>query len=97
MRVWEVYIMAQATAAVRGHIPVHTLAYGVEVDRYRIRLRFQMSEVTEQDQEDMVDTVDELELLVGQAADIDYVYEIRDGRLITPHDGVWWIYLSRVD
>lgn len=97
MPIWDVYVMAQATAASRGGIPVHALAYGVEVDRYRVRLRFQMSEVSDQDEEDMVDTVDELERLVGPAVTVDYVYEIRKHRLVSPSDGVWWIFLARVD
>lgn len=93
--IWENYMMAQATAASVGLIPVHALAYGVEIDRYRVRLRYQLAELTDADVQDMVDTVDELEDLVGPAVHVDYVHELRRRPLISPHDGVRWIFLSR--
>lgn len=48
--VWENYVIAQTVAASRGQIPEHALAFGVEVDGPRLRLRFQLSEVTEEEE-----------------------------------------------
>lgn len=89
--------MAQATTAARGQIPRHALAYGVEVNGNDVRLRFQVTEVTDEDLEDMVDAVSELEALVGSAVRVTYDYEVRTERVITPRDGVRWIFLQRVD
>ncbi|GAA2445406.1 hypothetical protein [Agromyces soli] len=95
--VWENYVIAQAVEASRGHIPEHTLAYGVEVDGTRLRLRFQLSEVTETDDEDIDDIVGDFEDLVGPDVEVDFLLEVLEWRRLSPHDGVCWVYLSRVD
>lgn len=94
--VWENYVIAQTVEASRGQIPEHALAFGVEVDGPRLRLRFQLSEVTEEDRVDMNDIVSELEGLVGLAVEVESSYEVRDQREISPTDGVCWIFLARV-
>ena len=91
--VWENYVIAQTVAASRGQIPEHALAFGVEVDGPRLRLRFQLSEVTE---EDRADIDSELEGLVGNDVEVASSYEVRDQRQISPTDGVCWIFLARV-
>lgn len=88
--------MAQATTAVLGQIPVHTLAYGVEVDGYDVRVRFQLTEVSERDQEDMDETVGDFEMLVGSAVNVECVHEFLRERVPSRHGRVRWIYLSRV-
>ncbi|GAA2445377.1 hypothetical protein [Agromyces soli] len=95
--VWENYAVAQAAAATLGLIPVHTLAYGVEVDGTRLRLRFQLSEVTETDYEDIDDIVGDFEDLVGPDVEVDFLLEVLEWRQLSPHDGVRWVYLSRAD
>lgn len=94
--VWENYVIAQAVAASRGQIPEHALAFGVEVDGPRLRLRFQLSEVTEEDRADMDDIVSELEGLVGDDVEVESSYEVLEQRQISPTDGVCWIFLARV-
>ncbi len=94
--IWENYVIAQAVQASRGQIPEHALAFGVEVDGRRLRLRFQLSDVTEQDQADMADIVSDLEALVGNDIEVESSYEVCTRRRITPNDAVCWIFLARI-
>ncbi|QOK24206.1 hypothetical protein IGS73_07560 [Janibacter indicus] len=94
--VWENYVIAQAVAASRGQIPEHALAFGVEVDGSSLRLRFQLSQITEEDRADMDDIVSELEGLVGKDVEMEFSYEVLEQRETSPTDGVWWIFLARV-
>lgn len=94
--VWENYVIAQTVAASRGQIPAHALAFGIEVEGPRLRLRFQLSEVTEEDGDDMSDIVSELEGLLGNDVEVESSYEVVDRREISPIDGVSWIFLARV-
>ncbi|WP_157181454.1 hypothetical protein [Actinopolymorpha alba] len=95
--VWENYIVAQAVQASLGLIPQHALAVGVEVAGKDVRLRFQLSEVTEDDVTDMDDIVSELEALVGSDVHVEQTHEVRDERAISPSKGgVRWIFLARV-
>lgn len=95
--VWENYLIVQAVAASRGQIPEHALAFGVEVDGPRLRLRFQLSEVTEDDRVAMDDIVSELEGLVGNDVEVESFYEVLEHREISSTDGVCWIFLARVN
>ncbi|MFE7506931.1 hypothetical protein [Promicromonospora sp. NPDC057488] len=74
--VWENYVIAQTAAASRGQIPEHALAVGVEVDGPRLRLRFQLSQVTEKDESDMSDIVSELEGLVGDDVVVESSFQV---------------------
>lgn len=74
---------------------MHALAVGVEVDRNDVRLRFQLTELTDQDAEDIADIAFELEVLVGSHVQISTSHELRKRRLISPHDRVRWIWLAR--
>lgn len=94
--VWENYVIAQTVAASRGQIPAHTLAFGVEVDGPRLRLRFQLSELTEGDEDDMRDILSELEGLVGDDIEVKASYDVLDRREISPTDGVSWVFLARI-
>jgi hypothetical protein len=93
--IWENYIIAQAVQASLGQIPEHALAVGVEVTGTRVRLRFQLSTATEDDERDMADIVSEMEALVGNGVQIEQVLEVRSERLITPSHDVCWIFLAR--
>lgn len=94
--VWENYVVAQAVQASLGQIPEHALAVGVEADGPIVRLRFQLSEVTDEDRADMTDIVSELEGLVGNDVEVDFSHEVLDRRDISPTAGVRWIFLARV-
>lgn len=94
--VWENYVIAQIVAASRGQIPAHALAFGVEVDGPRLRLRFQLSEVTGEDGDDMSEILSELEGLLGNDVEVESSFEVVDQRAISPIDGVNWIFLARV-
>jgi hypothetical protein len=94
--IWENYVIAQTVAASRGLIPEHALAFGVEVDGRRLRLRFQLSELTEEGEDNMSEIVSDLEALVGSDVQVESSYEVRDQREISPTDDVCWIYLARV-
>ncbi len=93
--IWENYIVAQAVQASLGLIPAQALAVGVEITERQVRLQFQLTEVSEQDAADMGDIASELESLVGPDIEVEKVYEIREWRAISPHDGVRWIFLKR--
>ncbi|WP_454300486.1 hypothetical protein [Salana multivorans] len=87
--------MAQAVAASLGQIPVHTLAFGAEIDGPRVHLTFQLHALDSGDEEDMESIVGDFEALVGSGVDVTSSYEVRPvRRLIRPHDGVAWVYLS---
>jgi hypothetical protein len=94
--VWENYVISQTVAASRGQIPEHAIAFGVEVDGPRLRLLFQLSEVTDEDVADMSDIVSELEGLVGNDVEVESTYKVLEQREISPTDGVCWIFLARV-
>lgn len=93
--IWENYIIAQAVQASLGLIPEHALAVGVEVVGRDVRLRFQLSEATEQDAADMGDIRSELEALVGPDVKVEQAHEVRGWRSVSPHDGVCWFFLRR--
>ena len=93
--VWENYITAQATQASLGQIPVHALAVGVQVDGVQVRLRFQLSECTDDDQADIDSIVSALEALVGQDVHVGVSSEIRTDAVISRHDGASWIFAVR--
>ncbi|MCP4308372.1 MAG: hypothetical protein GY788_26530 [bacterium] len=93
--VWENYVVAQVVQASLGLIPRHALATGVEVEGAEVRLRFQLSEVSEQDALDMADILGEFQELVGGHVDAVVVHEVLDWRAISPHDGVRWVFLAR--
>ena len=92
--VWENYTVAQATQASLRLIPRHALAYGVETSGTSLRLRFQLSEITESDEADISDIVNELEALVGDDIEVTYSCETMDRYQISPTDGVHWIFLA---
>lgn len=94
--IWENYVIAQTVVASRGQIPEHALALGVEVHGSRLRLRYQLSDLNEEDELDMSAIVSELEALVGDQVEIESAYEVRDERQISPTDGVSWVFLARV-
>lgn len=94
--VWENYIVAQAVQASLGQLPEHSLAVGVVVEGTDVELRFQLTEVSEQDLDDMAEILDEFESLVGPGVSADVSREVRVQRSISPHDGVRWIFVKRV-
>ncbi|WP_433161674.1 hypothetical protein [Kribbella sp. CA-247076] len=89
------YIVAQAVQASLGQLPLHALAVGVEVHGSRIRLRFQLSEITEEDEAGIGEIVNGLETLVGDEVAVESMREIRNEHEISPTDGVRWIVLVR--
>jgi hypothetical protein len=93
--VWENYVVAQTAQASLGIIPLHALAVGVTVSRSAVVLRFQLSVITPTDEEDMSDIASELQTLVGDHVRVDMVREVREERLISPNDGVRYIFLAR--
>jgi hypothetical protein len=92
---WENYVVAQTVQASRGQIPLHALAFGVEISGRRLHLHFQFSKVTPDDEDDMNDIVSELEALVGGEIEVAYSYETLETRQISKHNGVSWIFLAR--
>jgi hypothetical protein len=96
----EEFLVAMAIGGALGFLPqFHTLAYGVEVLEDALILRFQLSELDENDQEDIGEAVTYTELALSlsgvMGSRLDTVTEIRDEPLIHPNDGVWWSYLRR--
>jgi hypothetical protein len=69
---------------------------GVEVEGTRVRLRFQLSEATEDDLADVDDVISELEALVGGDVHVDSIHEVPPEREISSSDGVRWIFLARI-
>ncbi|WP_157731665.1 hypothetical protein [Arthrobacter sp. YN] len=96
---WETYIVTQTVRATLGLIPEHALAVGVEIRGAKIKLLFQLTEVSAEDETDMDDILSELEANVGQNVEVECAYEIRQQRKVLPgaRGGIWWVYLARVD
>ncbi|MCR1161696.1 hypothetical protein NEK97_09515 [Paenarthrobacter sp. UW852] len=96
---WEIYIIAQTVAAMRGLIPKHALAVGVEIHGVKVKLRFQLSKVTEEDKTDMDDILSEMEAYVGQDVEVESAYEIRKERRVLPDgtDNLYSVFISRID
>ncbi len=61
---WRNIVVAQCACAALGSIPELALAFGVEVNGFDVQLRFQLSEVQEEDLEDIDSIVSELEALL---------------------------------
>ncbi|WP_182112707.1 MULTISPECIES: hypothetical protein [unclassified Actinotalea] len=93
--VWENYVVAQASQAALGLIPVHALAVGVVVERYDIRLHVQLRERNDGDVADMAEIVFELELLLGREARVELVGEVLDAPELGTRPAVVWFYAAR--
>lgn len=94
---WDNYVVAQTVQASLGLIPRDALAVGVEVEGTHIRIHFQLSDSTDESPEDVGDIVEDLKVLMGDAARVEAVQEVLDVRRISPRDRVRWIFLARLD
>lgn len=94
--IWDNYIVAQAASAASGLIPENALAFGVEVERERVVLRYQLRKCTRADAQDMDDILSEFEALVGPDVGVNSSYEVLMTRRIAPDDGVRWVFLHRM-
>ena len=92
---WENYVVAQTVQATLGLVPPNALAVGVQVNGRNVRVRFQLSRLTEQDTADMDDIVDGPQDLVGDRINVEHDHEVREQRVISPHDGFRWVFLAR--
>ena len=93
--VWENYLVAQLTHAALGLLPRRAVALGVEVNNYDVTVHCQLSSVTVADQEDLTEIASELATLVGDDVHVRIAYDVRQRPIISPHDGVRWIYAAR--
>lgn len=96
-RDWNNYLVVQLSQAALGLIPRHAVAVGVEPGVERIAVHFQLTEIDLRDTEDMDDIVSELGDLLGDVVDISTVQTLRDHPLLSPHDGVRWVYRARTE
>jgi hypothetical protein len=94
---WQNYVVAQLSQAALGLIPRHAVAMGVEPHSDEIVIHFQLTEVDARDTEDMDDIVGELGDLLGDVVDIRTVHTLRSHPLLSPHDGVRWVYRGRTE
>lgn len=92
---WNNYVVAQAVQASLGLIPHTALAVGVRVNGFDVRLQFQLSEMDAAAAEDIEDIRIDLNLLLGDAVQVEATHELRAERLVSPRDGVRWIFLAR--
>jgi hypothetical protein len=94
---WDNFVVSLANAAILGIVPTNALAVGVKIDGLNVQFVFQLSQITDEDAEDMDDIVSEMEVLADPGLIISKTFEVRADRAISPHDGVRWIFLSRVE
>jgi hypothetical protein len=92
---WEELLTITAAAASVGLLPEHTLAFGVEVYRDRLVYRFELSEVTPEDEEDTQDIEGDFFALGPWPEHVEIVIDVKDAPSATPEDGVRWIYIRR--
>jgi len=84
--VWFNYVYSQANSASLGLIPLHALAMSVRLTNggWTIGLEYQLTEVTDEDLDDMEETLDEFETLLGamsyppDSLEITSTYEVVD-------------------
>jgi hypothetical protein len=89
---WQNYVVAQLSQAALGLIPCHAVAMGVEPHADGIVVHFQLVEIDARDIEDMDDIVGE-----GDVVDIRIVSALRPRPLLSPRDGVRWVYRARTE
>jgi hypothetical protein len=70
---------------------------GVEPHADGIVVHFQLAEIDARDIEDMNDIVGELGILLGDVVDIRIVSALRPRPLLSPRDGVRWVYRARTE
>lgn len=94
---WENYVVAQAVQASLGQIPEHALAVGVEIAGPEVTLRFQLTDVTEEDEEDMAGIAMELEGLLGCDVHVNVAHTVLHQRQVVPvTTTARYVFLSRV-
>jgi hypothetical protein len=94
---WGNYVTAQLTAAAHSTIPRHALAMGVEPGTSEITLHFQLTEVDEQDEEDMTEIIAELEALMSDVVRIRKAVDVRPTPHVNPYQGIRWTYSARIE
>lgn len=96
-RDWHNYLVAQLVGASLGYLPRHAVALGVEPGTEEIGVHFQLTEVDEQDEEDMDEIIGEFSTLLGDVVDIRTVIDVRPQAHTDPLGPVRWIYRVRVE
>jgi hypothetical protein len=96
-RDWGNYLASQLASSALGTIPRHTLAMGVEPGNSEITVHFQLTEVDEQDEEDMTEIIDELAISLGDVVMVRKVVDVRSTPHVNPFQGIWWTYSVRTD
>jgi hypothetical protein len=96
-RDWHNYLVAQLTAASLATIPRHALAVGVEPGTDEITIHFQLTEIDEQDEEDIAEIIDELSILLGDVVGIRRVIEVRPRALTNGRGPIRWTYRARTE
>jgi hypothetical protein len=94
---WGNYVVAQVVQASLGRVARSALAFGAVISDREVCLLYQMTKLADEDREDMQDIVSDLEAHLGPDVDVGVSLEIRDRRMIDPHDGVRCVYLARFD
>lgn len=96
-RDWGNYLASQLASAALATIPRHTLAMGVEPGTSEVTVHFQLTEVDEQDEEDMTEIIDELAIALGDVVTVRRAVDVRPTRHVNPFQGIWWTYSARVE
>ena len=94
---WENYLVAQVVQASLGLIPANALAVGVQADGTRVRLVVQLRDASTSESDDIGDIRTTLEDLVGPDVSVDVDTQHVRERVISPHDGIRWVYLRRLE
>ena len=89
---WENYLVCQAIQASLGTIPRHSTAVGLAIEDQDVVFHFQLSYVSDEDEEDMKDLLDKFETIVEKDVHVSRLIDIREERRLLP--SVAWIYLS---
>jgi hypothetical protein len=89
---WENYLVRQAIQASLGTIPRHALAVGLAIHDREVVFHFQLPYVSEEDEEDMKELLDNFETIVEQDVHTSRQIDIREERRLS--QSVAWIFLS---
>lgn len=94
-RVWDNYVVSQASAASLRLIPPWAHAIGVEVDGLSVTLVVQAPPGRANEDGDITDIVSELGALLGPEAAVSSRTVERESPRLRPDDGVRWFFAAR--
>jgi hypothetical protein len=95
---WDNYLVAQAVQASLGLIPRSALGIYITISDDAVDFQFQLAHVSEDDEADMADIVDNFTMLIGFVVPCTSTYRILQERELAPKGArVRWLFSHHQD